>query len=331
MWASLASYDPATDRYDFRGVMGPDEYHDGYPDRPGEGIDNNAYVNVMTAWVLTRACHVHRILSHHDDDQLWHTLALSTEELQTWDHMSTRLRLSFLPGGILEQFDGYRDLAELDWQRYRARYGDLRLLGHVLDAENDSTNRYQVSKQADVLMLLYLFTAEELTALIRGMGYAFDPATIPATVDFYLDRTCHGSSLSRVAHSWVLARTNRRRSWHMLREALNTDLATSKAASTREGIHLGAIGGALDILQRCYSGLDTRDDILWLNPLLPDELHRLDFDIRYRDQWISVRIEHHQVTLHALPVAAPPTPVAIHETLHHLAPGTTITVPTRRA
>jgi trehalose/maltose hydrolase-like predicted phosphorylase len=241
--------------------------------------------------------------------------------------MSTRLRLSFLPGGILEQFDGYRDLAELDWQHYRARYGDLRLLGHILDAENDSTNRYKVSKQADVLMLLYLFSAEELTALIQALGYDFDPATIPATVDYYLDRTCHGSTLSRVAHAWVLARTNRRRSWHMLHQALNSDLADSQAASTREGIHLGAVGGALDILQRCYPGLDTRDEILWLNPLLPNELHGLDFDIRYRDQWINIRIEHHQITLHALPVAAPPTTIAIRDTLHQLAPGTTITVP----
>ncbi len=48
--ASLAVYDPTDDRFDIRGVMGPDEFHDGYPDRPGGGIDNSAYVNVMTSW-----------------------------------------------------------------------------------------------------------------------------------------------------------------------------------------------------------------------------------------------------------------------------------------
>jgi trehalose/maltose hydrolase-like predicted phosphorylase len=329
LWASLATYDPSTDRYDIRDVIGPDEFHDGYPDHPGEGIDNSAYVNVMTAWALTRACDVHQILSHHDDDQLWHTLGLSEDELRTWEHIATRLRLSFLPGGVLEQFDGYRDLAELDWAGYRARYGDIRQLGHILDAENDSTNRYQVSKQADVLMLLYLFSAEELTGLIRRLGYDFDPATIPRTVEYYLDRTAHGSTLSRVAHAWVLARTNRRGSWNMLRQALDSDLADSQATTTREGIHLGAIGGALDILQRCYPGLDTLDERLWLDPMLPDELHRLDFDIRYRGQWINTSIEHHQITLHALPCAAVPITVAIHDTLHRLAPGDTITVPTK--
>ena len=32
--------------------MGPDEYHDGYPDARRAGLDNNAYTNVMAAWVL---------------------------------------------------------------------------------------------------------------------------------------------------------------------------------------------------------------------------------------------------------------------------------------
>jgi trehalose/maltose hydrolase-like predicted phosphorylase len=326
-WASLATYDPSADRYDIRGVMGPDEFHDGYPDRPGQGIDNNAYVNVMTAWVLARAGDVHQILSHHDDDRLWHSLGLTDDELRTWQHTATRLRLWFLPGGVLEQFEGYRDLADFDWDGYRARYGDLQQLGHILDAENDTTNRYQVSKQADVLMLLYLFTAEELTGLVRGLGYDFDPGTIPATVNHYLSRTCHGSTLSRVAHAWVLTRTDRRGSWHMLREALGGDLADSENGSTREGIHLGAAGGALDILQRCYTGLDTRDDILWLNPLLPDELPSLDFDIRYRDQWIVIRIEHSRLVLRALPCAAMPTRVAVRESFYSLAPGTTLEVP----
>lgn len=326
-WASLATYDTATDRYDIKGVMGPDEFHDGYPDRPGQGVDNNAYVNIMTAWALARARDVNQILTRHEDDQLWRGFQPTDDELRSWEHIAKRLRLSFLPNGVLEQFRGYRDLADLDWDAYRLRYGDVQRLAYILDAEGDSTNRYQASKQADVLMLLYLFSAEELTAVIRHLAYDFDPATIPATVEYYLARTCHGSTLSRVAHAWVLARTNRRRSWRMVREALNSDLADIQGGSTREGIHLGAIGGALDILQRCYTGLETRDDILWLNPLLPDELRRLDFDIRYRDQWINISVEQSRLTLQAMPCAAAPIIIAIRNTLHQLAPGGTITVP----
>jgi len=326
-WVSLADYDPATDRYDIRGVMGPDEFHDGYPDRPGQGVDNNAYVNVMTAWALARAGEVRQILSHHDDDRLWYSLRLADGELQRWRHIAGRLRLCFLPGGVLEQFEGYHDLAELDWNGYRARYGDLQQLGHILDAENDTTNRYQASKQVDVLMLLYLFTAEELTGLVRGLGYGFEPATIPATVNHYLARTSHGSTLSRVAHAWVLARTDRRRSWAMLRDALRGDLDDIETGSTREGIHLGATGGALDILQRCYTGLDTRDDILWFSPLLPDELPSLHFDIRYRDQWITVHIGHSRLVLRALPCTAAPVTVAVRGSFYELAPNTTLDIP----
>ena len=48
-WASIATYNRALDRYEICGVMGPDEYHDGYPDRDEPGLDNNAYTNVMAA------------------------------------------------------------------------------------------------------------------------------------------------------------------------------------------------------------------------------------------------------------------------------------------
>ncbi|HAP91787.1 MAG TPA: hypothetical protein DCR15_19675, partial [Arthrobacter bacterium] len=45
--ASMAEYDQETDRFHLRGIMGPDEYHTGYPDNPGAGLDDNAYTNVM--------------------------------------------------------------------------------------------------------------------------------------------------------------------------------------------------------------------------------------------------------------------------------------------
>ena len=326
LWAGLATYDPTADRYDIRGVMGPDEFHDGYPDRPGQGVDNCAYINVMTAWVLARARDAYQVLDQHGAE-LWQHTRLTDEELSRWEHIGRRLRLSFLDNGVIEQFEGYGGLAELDWDGYRARYGDIGLLGAILQAEGGNVNRYKASKQADVLMLLYLFSAEELTDLIHHLGYDFDPKSIPETVDYYLARTSHGSTLSRVAHAWVLARTNRRRSWHMLREALSTDVADLHGAMTREGIHLGAVAGTLDTLQRCYTGLDVRHDVLWLNPLLPDELHHLDLSIRYRGQRINLGIDHTQITIESLPRTAPPITIAVHDTVYQLAPGTTLTVP----
>ncbi|EHR50859.1 trehalose/maltose hydrolase or phosphorylase [Saccharomonospora marina XMU15] len=329
-WADLVEYDAADDRYDVRAVMGPDEFHDGYPDRPGQGIDNNSYVNVMVAWLLARAVEAHRLLGTEYCGELWDRLDLRDDELAEWDRISRRLRVSFLDNGLLAQFEGYERLSEFDWDHYRARYGELDRLDLILEAENDSCNRYQVAKQADVLMLFYLFTAEELTGLLDRLGYAFDPATIPPTVDFYLARTSHGSTLSRVAHSWVLSRTDRPRSWRLLRDALVHDLS-NRGDSTGEGIHLGAMAASADILQRCYTGLEVRQDVLWLNPRLPTELRALDLDLHYRGQWLSVHIDHQEAVLRAVPCAANPIDVGwLGTTTHRLAAGQTLRLPIGR-
>ena len=41
-WASVVDHDPVTGRYMIRGVIGPDEYHNGYPGSPQPGLNNNA-------------------------------------------------------------------------------------------------------------------------------------------------------------------------------------------------------------------------------------------------------------------------------------------------
>src|SRR5829696_5662797 len=66
-FASMAVYDPATDRFDITGVMGPDEFHDGYPDQPGTGVRNNAYTNILLAWILKRTTALLSRLDRHDD------------------------------------------------------------------------------------------------------------------------------------------------------------------------------------------------------------------------------------------------------------------------
>ena len=76
-WASLASYDRGPDRYQILGVMGPDEYHDGYPDRAEPGLDNNAYTNVMAAWVLCRALRPLELLRDHRQVELTERIGLA--------------------------------------------------------------------------------------------------------------------------------------------------------------------------------------------------------------------------------------------------------------
>ncbi|MEO7980679.1 MAG: beta-phosphoglucomutase family hydrolase [Sporichthyaceae bacterium] len=309
-WVDLAEHDPVTGRWSIRGVMGPDEFHDGYPDRPGDGIDDNAYTNVMVSWLLRRALDTHRLLGD-GGAPLWDRLALEPGELDVWDRVSRRLQVPFHGDGMISQFAGYEGLAELDWAHYRDRYGNIGRLDLILEAEGDTTNRYKAAKQADVLMLLYLFSAEELTDLFAHLGYRFDPAVIPAMVDYYTARMTHGSTLCRVTMAWVLARTDRARSWGIFRDAQLSDVADIQGGTTREGVHLGAMAGTLDLVQRCYTGLEIRDGTVRFNPRLPDELTELRFGFRYRNQHVDAAITHDRLELRARPEAHPAAAVTV--------------------
>ncbi len=291
-FASMATYDPAADRYDIDGVMGPDEFHDGYPGRPGSGVRNNAYTNILLAWIARRSSGSAGSAGPARRRRATRRrLRLSGEELERWDRLTRRLRVPFHADGVISQFEGYEDLAELDWSAYRARYDDIGRLDLILAAEGDTPNRYRVSKQPDVLMLLYLLSAEDLrgdSASGSDTSSTRPPYAEPWT--FYLGRTSHGSTLSRPVCSWLLARADRAQSWSLFNEALDSDLADIQRGTTREGIHLGAMAGTVDLLLRCYTGLETRDGTLWLHPALPLELGRVRFEIGYRSHNIELNL-----------------------------------------
>jgi alpha,alpha-trehalase len=108
--------------------------------------------------------------------------------------------------------------------------------------------------------------------LFDQLGYPFEYETIPKNLDYYIKRTSHGSTLSRVIHSWVLARSDRIRSWRLFTEALESDISDIQGGTTPEGIHLGGMAGCVDMIQKGFTGIETREDVLWFNPCLPEEL-----------------------------------------------------------
>jgi trehalose 6-phosphate phosphatase len=322
-WASIASYDHDRDRYEIRGVMGPDEYHDGYPDRDQPGLDNNAYTNIMAAWVLCRALETLELLPDPRRVELAERLGLRREEVERWEEVSRKLRVCFHDGDIISQFEGYGELEELDWEDLRRRHGNIRRLDRILEAEGDSTNRDKASKQADVLMLFYLLLAEELRGLLARLGYRLAPATIPRNIEYYLRRPSHGSTLSGVVNAWVLARSDRPRSWRFFVEALASDLHDVQGGTTAEGIHLGAMAGIVDLAQRCYTGLETREGVLWLNPRLPEELDGLDFEVRYRGHWgINLHLTSQLLRVSLAASDAPPVRIGVKGLVVEIPPGT---------
>lgn len=199
-WASIATHNAERDRFEIRGVVGPDEYHTHYPDADEPGIDNNAYTNVMAVWTLTKALGVLEELTPSRREELLDWLALEQDELDHWDAVSRRMFVPFHGEGVLGQFEGFERLQELDLGALGERHGDARV-DWALEAEGDDVNRYQVAKQADTLTLFLLLPEAEVTALLARLGYPFDRAMFRRTVAFHEQRTRHESSLSRIVYA----------------------------------------------------------------------------------------------------------------------------------
>lgn len=322
-WASKAKLNQTLGRYEIKGVVGPDEFHTRYPDRAEPGLDNHAYTTVMAAWVLYRALELPQHLPRERWDELAEQLDIDAAELDHWDTLTRKLRICFHGDGIISQFEGFEQLDELDWDAYREKYGDIQRLDRILEAEGDSPNHYQATKQADVLMLFFLLSAEALEQLFERLGYDFDPDMIPRNVSYYGARTSHGSTLSRVVDAWVLARSDRRRSWQLFTKAIESDVADIQGGTTSEGIHLGAMAGTVDLMQRCWTGIEMRGGRLWLNPQLPEELKRLRIRLRFRGQALALSIDHAALEIRAVSAHLGSIRIQVGERTLTLAPGDT--------
>jgi len=321
LWASIATYNRQLDRYEILHVMGPDEYHDAYPGSDTPGVNNNTYTNLMAVWVLRRALQALDELPPHYRYEIISDLGLGAGELDRWRDITKKMRVVFTAGGMLAQFEGYDQLEEFDFAGYRARYGNIRRLDRVLEAEGDSTNRYQVCKQADVLMLRYLLPSDELQELLSGLGYHVTEEQLTQMVDYYRARTVDGSTLSGVVTSWVLARQNPAEAWRCLLTALNSDVADIQGGTTAEGIHLGAMAGTIDIVLRSLTGMLARRDTLIFDPALPAEVRQLRFSIHYRGNRLDISLACDRMSVICRPGHAAPVTVMVREETRQVGPG----------
>ena len=320
-WASIATFNKEQGRYEILGVMGPDEYHEAYPDADRPGLDNNTYTNVMAVWVLQRALEAVEVLAPYYRQELVAELGIGDDELDRWRDITAKMKVVFHADGVLTQFQGYEQLEEFDWEGYRERYGNVQRLDRVLEAEGDSTNRYKLAKQADVLMLLFLLSRDELRELLAGLGYQVTDEQLSRTVSYYLARTSHGSTLSGVVSAWVLARYEPEEAWRFLQHALESDVADVQGGTTAEGIHLGAMAGTVDIVLRCLAGLRPRGEGLRFDPALPSQVKQLKFSVHYRGHRIDVTLIEDRLDVSSRPGPAEPVTVLVRDQTVELAPG----------
>jgi trehalose/maltose hydrolase-like predicted phosphorylase len=297
LWASIARFNPERERYEIHGVMGPDEFHEKYPDAAQGGLRNNAYTNVLVAWLCDIAGRLPALLPASRTAEVRERLGIGDDELAVWRDMSRRMFVPFQGDGIISQFEGYEDLEELDWDAYRAKYGNVQRLDRILRAEGKDPNRYKVTKQADTVMLFFLFRDEELREIFGRLGYVCHADTVARNVAYYDRRTSHGSTLSFVTHAGVLAAIDPDSSWERFLVALHSDADDIQDGTTKEGIHMGVMAGTLDLVQASYAGTFVRDGVLYFEPRLPGRLDGLSFPMQFRGTPIQVTLTGDRLTL----------------------------------
>ena len=322
-WASLAQYNPALDRYEICGVVGPDEYHTHYSEATVPGINNNTYTNVMAVWTLRQARSVLDQLPTQRRQALQSKLTLREEELDEWDEVSRKMRIVFQDDHTLSQFEGYDQLREFDLSQFRRQHGHQRL-DWTLEAEGDTVERYQVAKQADTALLLYLLSPAELTALLERLDYSVDEAVYRHTIHYQLARTVHESSLSRIVYAGALAHLGMKEHERYFEEAQQIDLSPHEEQGTAEGIHLGAMGGTLAVLQHHYLGFSVLSDTLELNPSLPKAIGQVRMEVYFRGAELLCEVIASDLTVVSASQNNAPVKVSHRGRVVHLKPGASV-------
>jgi trehalose/maltose hydrolase-like predicted phosphorylase len=320
-WASMVHYNAERDRYEIHGVMGPDEFHEKYPGAEEKGLRNNAYTNVMVAWISETARKVLDLLPEKRRAALRGATGLTDDEVRLWEEMSHKMFVPFHDGGIISQFEGYEDLEELDWDAYKEKYDNIQRLDRILKAEDDDPNRYKLAKQADTLMLFFLFSEQELKEVFGRLDYEYGPETARKNVSYYAQRTSHGSTLSFVVHAHILADVDPEASWKMFLTALESDVGDIQGGTTQEGIHMGVMAGTLDLIQRGYLGSEVREGALYFDPKLTDKLEGLSFFMRFQDAPIGVKLGDGKLTVSVQDGGGRRVKIGVGEDVREIEPG----------
>ncbi len=271
-WLSLTTYNAKEDRYSIKGVMGPDEFHEAYSNREEGGLDNNAYTNLMVTWLLG-------IMPSLKEES---TVPIELDFEKITD-IQKKLKLDINKEGVIAQFDGYFDLKEIDWDFYQNKYGNVYRMDRILNAEGKSPDDYKVAKQADSLMIFYNFPKEKVTELLTMLDYKLPENYVEKNLLYYLNRTSHGSTLSRVVHSQLAEMVDDRDlAWKLYQEALYSDYRDIQGGTTAEGIHTGVMASTLHITLSAFAGLDIREEVIKFNPHLPEQWSELSFTFSKR-------------------------------------------------
>ena len=95
-----------------------------------------------------------------------------------------------------------------------------------------------------------------------------------------------------------------------------------QGGTTKEAIHMGAMSGTLDLLQRSYAGSSVRDGVLHFQPRLIDRLDGLAFSMQFRGTSIRISIKGNELTALAQSEGfRAPVRISVGDQVHELGAG----------
>jgi trehalose/maltose hydrolase-like predicted phosphorylase len=272
-WGSRAEWNAQQSRYEINDTIGPDEYH--------EHVNNSIFTNCMARWSLETGLELLDWLRREYPGraaELEARLCLTQEHLAHWADVIGYLYVPYDPEtGLMEQFEGFFDLDDIDLSEYKSRNTSMQMLLGV-----EETQRYQVIKQPDVLMLLYLLEDR------------YGPDVLQINWDYYTPRTDHiyGSSLGPAIQALLAARLGEvALAYNHFIHAARTDLQDVRG-NAADGIHAATAGGLWQAVVFGFAGLRVGEKGYTVTPHLPAHWERLSISFRYRGEHVHLILSH---------------------------------------
>jgi len=273
-WASRITYDRRREHYEITEVIGPNEFQ--------ESVDNNSYTNYLAKWVLKSGAKLYYYLRNKHPRRLRTIKArmiLQEREINIWKELAEKVIFLTDGEGLIEEFDRYfskKDVTIDQWDDD----GMPRWPSVVNLAEVKET---QLVKQADVILLLHLFS-NDFSIDVKRTNF-----------EYYEKRTTHKSSLSIPSYAIIALELGEvEKAYRYLTLVANGDLRDIYH-NTEYGMHAAALGGAWQIVVHGFGGVRLRNGVLSLNPILPNHWHRMRFRIWFKGSLIEFAVSNSEV------------------------------------
>lgn len=268
LWEDLGFYG-ADGKFHIYGVTGPDEYT--------TVVNDNTYTNLMARLNLSYAASTVRMLRKERPDAyvvLAHEVDLRPDEIESWERAAAAMHVPYDPQrGIHPQDDTFLKREMWDLKNTPREKFPLLLHYHPL-----VIYRYQVIKQADIVLAMFL------------LGNEFSQEQKRVNYEYYDPLTTGDSSLSACVQSILAAEIgNERQALQYFNYALLMDLADI-AGNTSNGVHIASAAGVWSSLVFGFGGVRDFHGDLSFAPALPRVWSSLSFSLRFRKRQIRVRL-----------------------------------------